>query len=231
VNILHLKYALEVEKTESITKAAKNLYVGQPNLSKAIKDLENTIGFNIFFANSKRNDSDPRGREFLDQARTIVLKFDELESTYQPVKPTVQRFTISIPRASYISRAFTRFVQTLDPQKEIELNFFETNSIRAIDNILETECNLGVIRFHTSHEKYFLDLIREKSLQHREIWQFEYVLLLSKNHPLANSPTITYTDVLNYIEIVHGDLTIPMTQFTGSDCAEFIFSQQTHFCL
>ncbi len=220
MNILHLKYALEVEKTESITKAAKTLYVGQPNLSKAIKELENTVGFNIFLRTPKGMTPTRKGKEFLDQARTIVLKFDELESIYQPVKPTTQRFTISIPRASYISRAFTRFVKTLDPQKEIELNFFETNSIRAIDNILETECNLGVIRFHTSHEKYFLDLIREKNLQFREIWLFEYVLLLSRNHPLADLPVITYADVLDYIEIVHGDLTIPMNQFSSSQTAQ-----------
>ena len=48
MNILHLRYALEVEKTGSITHAADNLYVGQPNLSKAIKELENTIGDHHF---------------------------------------------------------------------------------------------------------------------------------------------------------------------------------------
>ena len=53
MNILHLKYALEVEKTESITKAAKNLFIGQPNLSKAIKELEIVVGFNIFLRNPK----------------------------------------------------------------------------------------------------------------------------------------------------------------------------------
>ena len=47
MNLLHLKYAVEIEKTGSITKAANNLFMGQPNLSKAIKELENEIGITI----------------------------------------------------------------------------------------------------------------------------------------------------------------------------------------
>ena len=47
MNILHLKYAVEVEKTRSINKAAENLYMGQPNLSRAIKELEESLGITI----------------------------------------------------------------------------------------------------------------------------------------------------------------------------------------
>jgi DNA-binding transcriptional LysR family regulator len=215
MNILHLKYALEVEKTESITKAAKNLFIGQPNLSKAIKELETVVGFNIFLRNPKGMTPTRRGKELLEQAREIIARIDELDMTYLPVKPTIQRFTISIPRASYISRAFTKFVQTLDSEKDIELNFFETNSIQAINNIIETECNLGIIRFQTTHEKYYLDLLEEKNIQYKEIWQFEYLLLMSNNHPLANTPSVEYSDLQNYIEIVHGDLAITSNNYSG----------------
>ena len=215
MNILHLKYALEVEKTESITKAAKNLFIGQPNLSKAIKELEIVVGFNIFLRNPKGMTPTRRGKELLEQAREIIARIDELDMTYLPVKPTTQRFTISIPRASYISRAFTKFVLTLDSEKDIELNFFETNSIQAINNIIETECNLGIIRFQTTHEKYYLDLLEEKNIQYKEIWQFEYLLLMSNNHPLANAPNVAYSDLQNYIEIVHGDLAITSNNYSG----------------
>ncbi len=157
-----------------------------------------------------------RGKELLEQAREIIARIDELDTTYLPLKPTIQRFTISIPRASYISHAFTNFVQTLDSEKEIELNFFETNSIQAINNIIETECNLGIIRFQTTHEKYYLDLLQEKNIQYKEIWQFEYLLLMSNAHPLAHTPDIQYSDLQNYIEIVHGDLAIPSNNYSGA---------------
>lgn len=47
MNITHLRYAIEVEKTGSISQAADNLYMGQPNLSKAIKELEESVGITI----------------------------------------------------------------------------------------------------------------------------------------------------------------------------------------
>ncbi len=214
MNILHLKYALEVEKTESITKAAKNLYIGQPNLSKAIKELETVIGFNIFIRNPRGMTPTRRGKEFLDQARKIVNQLDEMKKIYLPLKPAAQRFSISVPRASYISDAFTNFVKTLDIQKEIELSFFETNSQQTITNTLETECNLGIVRFQTTHETYFLDLFREKNIDYQEIWQFEYLVVMSRSHPLANAEKILFSDLRDYIEIVHGDLALPVNGYT-----------------
>ena len=53
MNIQYLKYAIEVEKNKSISKAAKNLYMGQPNLSRAIKELEDSLGIIIFERKSK----------------------------------------------------------------------------------------------------------------------------------------------------------------------------------
>ena len=43
MNTLYLRYAVEIEKTRSITQAAENLYMAQPNLSKAVKELETSL--------------------------------------------------------------------------------------------------------------------------------------------------------------------------------------------
>ena len=53
MNLLHFKYAVEIAKTKSISQAAENLYMGQPNLSRAIKELEEKLGITIFLRNSK----------------------------------------------------------------------------------------------------------------------------------------------------------------------------------
>lgn len=53
MNTLHFKYAVEVERTGSITQAADNLYMAQPNLSKAIKELEDTLGITVFKRTSR----------------------------------------------------------------------------------------------------------------------------------------------------------------------------------
>ena len=65
MNTLHLKYAVEVERTGSISRAAENLFMGQPNLSKAIRELEETTGITIFKRTSKGVLPTPKLKAFL----------------------------------------------------------------------------------------------------------------------------------------------------------------------
>ena len=98
-NILHLKYAVEIEKTGSITKAAENLYMGQPNLSRAIRELEESLGITIFMRSSRGVVPTEQGREFLNYARNILAQVEEMENLYGKTGANRQRFAISVPRA------------------------------------------------------------------------------------------------------------------------------------
>ena len=159
MNILHLKYAVEVERTRSITGAATNLFMSQPNLSRAIKELEESLGITLFKRTSKGIVTTPQGEEFLFRAKEILAKLDDLEAVYRKAEPELQSFNISTPRACYITRAFTRLVNSLDTEKEMDLNYQETNSDRSINNILQSNYNLGIIRYQTAFESYFLKMI------------------------------------------------------------------------
>jgi DNA-binding transcriptional LysR family regulator len=121
MNLLHLKYAVEVDKTRSINKAAENLYMGQPNLSRAIKELEESLGITIFKRTSKGITPTPKGEEFLEYAKNILAQVDEMEALYNKKKKGKQEFNISVPRASYISLAFCAFVNTLDQARKSRL--------------------------------------------------------------------------------------------------------------
>jgi DNA-binding transcriptional LysR family regulator len=213
MNIQHLKYALEVARTGSISQAADNLYMGQPNLSKAIKELEASFAITIFKRTAKGVVPTKKGQEFLGYAHNILEQIEELESLYKPEKTGRQSLDIVVPRASYITHAFTEFIKMLDPDQAIAVNFKETNSLQAIENIFETEDKLGIIRYQTTFEKYFLNLLQEKEIQHELIWDFEYLLVLSAQHPLAKRREINYNDLAKYIEIIHGDRDIPPLRF------------------
>lgn len=208
-NILHLKYALEVEKTGSISKAAENLYMGQPHLSKAIRELEDVLGITIFNRTSKGVVSTQKGKEFLKYAKNILLQIDEMEALFKPESSDNQKFDISVPRASYISFAFTEFLKDLDTEKSIDLNYRETNSVRAIKNVADSINNLAIIRYQKIYERYFLEAIQEKELEYEYIWEFEYVALMSDMHPLAKEDKIYYSNLVNYTEIIHGDISVP----------------------
>ncbi len=209
MNTLHFKYAVEVERTRSITQAAENLFMAQPNLSKAIKELEDTLGIAIFERTPKGVIPTTKGAEFLIYAKNILEQLERMEQLYIPDNDERQRFRLSIPRGSYISHAFTRFVAQLDAQRDIDVNLHETNSMQTISSVSLGHADLGIIRYQLDYESYFLDYLREKGLAHEPIWEFEYLALMSREHPLANAPSIAYENLQQYVELVHGDTVVP----------------------
>jgi DNA-binding transcriptional LysR family regulator len=209
MNTLLFKYAIEIERTRSITRAAENLYMAQPNLSKDIKELEDTIGFPIFERNSKGVIPTKKGFDFLAYARKILELLEEIQSLSSAGNPDMQNISVSIPRVSYIAQAITDFVADLNFEKEINVNIQETNSMQTINGILDNKFNLGIIRYRTAYEKYFLDYLKNKELQHEHIWEFEYLALMSKDHRLARTENILPGDLYPFVEIVHGDTAVP----------------------
>ena len=83
MNIQHLKYAVEVAKTGSISKAAETLYINQPNLSRAIRELEGSLGITLFERSAKGMTSTREGREFLRNAEKVLAELDEIENYYK----------------------------------------------------------------------------------------------------------------------------------------------------
>lgn len=220
MNLIHLKYAVEVDKTRSINKAAENLFMGQPNLSRAIKELETSLGITIFKRTSKGITPTPKGEEFLEYAKSILAQVDKVEALYNKEVKNRQIFNISVPRASYITQAFCALANTLDLTKEIEINYKETNSLKAINNILQADYNLGIIRFQSVFEPYFKNLIKEKGLKSKEVWEFKYRIIMSEKHPLAEKKNITYDDLKKYTEIAHGDPYVPFLSISDIKKAE-----------
>jgi DNA-binding transcriptional LysR family regulator len=209
MNTLFFKYVIEIERTRSITKAAENLYMAQPNLSKAVKEIEDTIGFSIFERNPKGVIPTPKGLRFLDYARKIMDELEHINKLTDVENPDRQDFSISIPRGSYIAEGFTRFAIELDIEKEININIQETYSVRTMDDVIDHKFNLGIIRYQTMYENYYFDYLGDKNLGYDQIWEFEYLALMSKKHPLAADDEVQFPKLKYYIEIVHGDTVVP----------------------
>ena len=208
MNILHLKYAVEVAKAGSLSKAAEALYMNQPNLSRAIKELEASLGITIFGRSAKGVYVTPEGEEFLGYARKILSQIDEVEAIYKSGAPVRQRFSISVPRASYISAAFAQFSKRLGPERA-EIFYKETNAMRVIRNILTADYKLGILRYASNYDKYFKEMLDEKGLTVELVTEFHYVLLMNEKHPLAGKETISFADLRPFIEIAHADPYVP----------------------
>lgn len=209
MNLQHLKYALEVEKTGSISKAAENLYINQPHLSKSIRELEANIGISIFDRTSKGVLPTKKGAEFLVYARNIVSQIEEVENMYKQDAVANRNFNISVPMACYVAQAFIEFVKDVADSENMCIHYTETNSLVAINNVTSRDNNIAIIRYQTIYEKYFLQFLEENSLEIEPLWEFSYHLIMSVNHPLAMKKTIKCEELDDYIQITHGYLTIP----------------------
>ena len=221
MNITHLKYAVEVEKAKSINKAAENLYMGQPNLSRAIRELEEDLGITVFNRSSRGMTITPEGEEFLSYAHRILEQVSEVEAIYKAKKHDRQKFTISVPRASYVSYAFSEFSKCIDTSKPADIYYKETNSSRAITNILQNDYKLAILRYQDTFDEYFRNLMEEKDLDSRLITEFSYKLMVNRNSPLAAMERITPEDLSDYIEIAHADPYVPSLPYIDVMKKEF----------
>ncbi len=208
MNILHMKYAYEVARAGSLSKASEILLIAVPNISRSIKELEADIGITIFERTAKGMSLTPQGEEFMGYAKSILGQIEEVERVYKYGAPAKQRFSISVPRACYISEAFTQFSKTLTDDAA-EIIYKETNSKRTIDNLLNHDYKLGIIRYAENYDRYFKEMLDEKGLCYELVTEFSYCLIMSAESPLARLESISVNDLSRFIEIAHADPYVP----------------------
>lgn len=239
MNTLHMRYAVEVAKVGSLSKASESLLVVKPNISRSIKELEADLGITIFERTTKGMVPTIEGEEFLNFARNILDQIDRVEAHYRSDTPKKQKFSISVPRACYISEAFAEF-STMLSKDAAEIFYKETNSERAITNILKRNFKLGIIRYAENYGKYFKVMLEEKGLNYELVSEFTYSLIMSRDNPLAEKEEITFDDLRDYIEIAHADPyvpSLPMAKVVKEELPDnidrriFIFERASQFDL
>lgn len=238
MNILHLKYAMEVARVGSINKAAENLYLAQPNLSRAIKSLESSLGITIFVRTSKGMTLTSDGEKLLQASRGALNQLDQIEKMFQNESLKRQQFSISVPRASYIAEAFAQFTKQIKLDTPAEFYYQETDSLSVINNVLDGSSRLGIVRYATVFDRFYREMIREKFLNDELIAELSYNLVFSRQSPLAGKQSICYQDLKGLIEIAHSDAYVPSLSETSvqkeelPDCIDkriFLFERGGQF--
>lgn len=150
----------------------------------------------------------PDGAEFINFAKDILTHIDQVEKYYKEGSPNKQKFSISVPRACYISEAFAEFSKSLS-KDPTEIFYKETNSQRTINNILNHDYKLGIIRYAENYDQYFKSMLDEKGLIYELVTEFSYSVIMSEKNPLSQKTEISYDDLSGYIEIAHADPYVP----------------------
>ncbi len=238
MNLLHMKYAVEIAETNSINKAADKLYVGQSALSRAIKELEASLGVTLFERSAKGMFLTADGEIFIRHAKNVLAQIDEIEDMFSGGTISKKHFSVSVPRASYIAEAFAEFSKVIDKDMQAEILYKETNSMRAVKNILQEDYKLGIIRYAENYDKYYKTMMDEKGLDYELITEFRHVLIMSSESPLAKKEKITYGDLVDLVEISNPDPyvpSLPLAEVRKEELSEissrriFVFERASQF--
>lgn len=235
MNTQHLRYALEIEKTGSISRAAANLYMSQPNLSKALRELEASLGLTIFRRSSKGVQPTPKGREFLVHARAVMDQVEAMEALSRPDR-SLLGFHVCVPPCSYLAQAFARFVQQLDRGKPLDISFRETSSATVLSRVEGGLCRIGVIRCDVAEQAAVERRLAAAGLESRPLWRFRQRLLLYSAHPLARKERISAEDLAPYTCLYDEDLLHPEAGFAPEEVREngsriLVFDRESQYRL
>lgn len=240
MNLLHWKYAVEIAKCGSMNKAAEKLYMDPPNLSRAMKALEASIGVTIFDRSAKGMVLTPDGEVFIRHAEKIVRQVEAVERLFHQGPVSREKFSISVPRASYIANAFVTFSQKLPKESMTALYYKETNAMQAIKNILDEGYKLGIIRYAAVYDKYYKTMLDEKGLTYELVAKFHHVLTMHKDHPLAQKASVSPKDLVPYAEVAFDDpfiQTLPFAEVKKAELLEtanrsiYVFDRASRFAL
>ncbi len=220
MTLQQLKYLIEVAEKGSITEAAKDLYISQPSLSGAIKEVEKEAKLTIFNRCRAGVALTAEGMEFLGYARQVVQQMELLESRYIDNQPEKTRFCVSTQHYTFAANAFVELVKRFG-QERYEFILNETKTHQVIEDVRNRFCDLGILYLCRSNENVLKKCFEEYALDFHELFAAAPHVFLRKEHPVAKREKITLEDLRPYprLSFVQG-------VYESSSFAEELFSNE-----
>ncbi|MFB6467215.1 LysR family transcriptional regulator [Cytobacillus sp. Hz8] len=215
MTLQQLKYVLEVASKGSINEAAKSLFISQPSLSNAIKELEKEIKITIFIRTNRGITISNEGVEFLGYARQVLQQYNMLEEKYMRGEPAKQHFCISTQHYTFAANAFVELVKEFGAS-EYEFTLRESKTYEIIEDVKNLRSELGIIYLSNYNESVLLKLLKERNISFSELFTAKPHVFISKNHPLSNKELIDLDELDNF----------PCLSFEQGEYNSFYFSEE-----
>nr|WP_302598710.1 LysR family transcriptional regulator [uncultured Cellulosilyticum sp.] len=190
MTLQQLKYAIEVARWGSINIAAKKLFITQPSLSAAIKELETEINQIIFERTNRGISVTMAGSEFLGYARQVVEQAELLERRYLNVKPAKSHFSVSTQHYAFAVNAFVDLIKQYD-REEYEFNLRETRTYEIIDDVKNLRSEIGILYLNDFNEKVLNKFLKESGLKFTSLFVAQPHVFISTTNPLAKQKYVT----------------------------------------
>ncbi len=197
MTLKQLNYVIEIAQCRSISEAAKNLYISQPSLSAAVRELEDELGFEIFLRSSKGISVSSDGLEFLSYARQVKEQFQLLESRYLDTQAPKREFSVSAQHYSFVVNAFVNIVKAHN-DSEYKFTLRETATYEIIDDVKNLRSEIGVLYLNDFNRSVIERILKENHLTFNPLFTARPHVFISRRHPLADKALIRIEDLDDY---------------------------------
>lgn len=215
MTLQQLRYIITIVNCGSISEAAKQLFITQPSLSNAVKELEQEYGITIFNRNPKGISLSLDGSEFLSYARQVLEQADLLEQHYLKKTPAKRICSISTQHYAFAVNAFVNLVERQD-NDEYEFTLRETRTFEIIEDVKNFRSELGIIYLNDFNEKVLEKLFKDSGLIFHPLFEASPHVFISSYHPLSGRLSVTMEDLMPY----------PFLAFEQGENNSFYFSEE-----
>lgn len=212
MTLQQLRYVTAIADSSSMNEAAKTLFVSQPSLSGAVKELEEEVGTELFIRTNKGVILTPQGEEFLGYARQLLNQYQLMEDRFVRRTQVKKKFSISMQHYSFAVKAFVELVKQYG-MDEYEFAVYETKTGEIISDVRNFRSELGILYQNEFNRKAMTKILRDNNLEFHELFTCGTYVYLWRQHPLAHQETIGMEELKEY----------PCLSFDqGSDAALFL---------
>ncbi len=197
MTLTQLKYIITVADAGSMNLAARELYISQPSLSQAVKELEKEIGVELFCRSNRGVSITQEGSEFLGYARQVVEQYDLIESRYIDRTNVKKKFGVSMQHYTFAVNAFVEMVKQFG-MDEYEFAIRETKTYEVIEDVKSFRSEIGIIYLNDFNRNVLTKLFSESDIEFAPLLECGIYVYLWKGHPLAGKEEIAIGELEEY---------------------------------
>ena len=186
MTLQQLKYIVAVAKTGTFSEAAKTLFLSQPSLTKAIKELEKEMGVTIFDRTNKGVSVSKEGEIFLGYARQVLEQAALLEEKYKTHSGGKQEFRVSTQHYSFAVNAFVDLIKECGAD-EYDFSLRETQTFAIIDDVSKMKSEIGILYYNEFNQTVIQKLLKTNDLVFTELFTAQPHIFVSLEILLPNA--------------------------------------------
>lgn len=215
MTLQQLKYVIEVAKAKSISEAAKKLFISQPSLTNAIKELEKEMNITIFLRTNKGILISKEGEIFLGYARQVLEQAYLLEEKYLKQDKRKQQFCVSTQHYSFAVNAFVDIIKEYG-HDEYDFSFRETQTYEIIEDVTRMKSEIGVLYINDFNKLVIQKILKEHNLIFHSLIVVKPHIFISSKNPLAKKKKVTMEELRLY----------PYLSFEQGEHNSFYYSEE-----